>query len=394
MSHQATEQMIGYIYQVRYALNLLLQNPDESAQISIEKFDDVSFHKDDAPEVLIQLKHHVKNHGNLTDSSTDLWRTLKVWIDSIIEIPDLPIKTKFLIITTAKAPSDSAAYLLKETEDRDINMAYQRLKSVSETSTNEAHKAYYRAFKSLGEEQAKVLLKSVYIIDKACNIIDVENDIKSEIKYASLPQYESLVLERLEGWWFKKSIEALCSEQPVFFSQNQIRSFIVTLAQEYAYDNLPIDDFIFDGISEDDISSEDRIFYEQLKLIGLGNNRIQICLRDYYRAFQQRANWIRNDLLYLNELDKYEERLIYEWEHAFYSVQDDLTEYGEELTENRKRAKGKELLSEIEKQDIRIRTKCSDAFVMRGSYHMLSNNLKVGWHNDFMERLKHLLEQR
>ena len=37
-NHQATEQMLGYLYQVRYALALLLDNSDPNCQISIEKF--------------------------------------------------------------------------------------------------------------------------------------------------------------------------------------------------------------------------------------------------------------------------------------------------------------------------------------------------------------------
>ena len=48
--------------------------------------------------------------------------------------------------------------------------------------------------------------------------------------------------------------------------------------------------------------------------------------------------------------------------------------------------------AEIEKKDIRIRPKCQEAFVMRGSYHMLANQLKVGWHIDFYDRLKRLLD--
>lgn len=394
MSHQATEQMVGYIYQVRYALKLLLKSPDEFAQISIEKFDDISFHKDDNPEVLIQLKHHVKNHGDLTDSSTDLWRTIKVWVDAVIDVPNIVDKTKFLIITTAIAPEGTAAYYLKDADYRDEDVAYTRLSSVCETSENKAHKGFYSAFLQLGEDNAKKLLKNMIVIDNACNIVDVENEIRTEIRYACLPKYEVMIFERLEGWWFKKAIDALCSEQPVFISQNQVRSFIVGTAQEYAPDNLPIDTFSIDEIDVEAISTEDRIFYEQLKLIGLGSKRIQICLRDYYRAFQQRANWIRNDLLYLNEMDKYEENLVDEWEHAFYAIQDKAEEYGDELSESDKRVMGKDLLSNIEEKDIRIRPKCSDAFVMRGTYHMLSNKLKVGWHLEFLERLKYLLESR
>ena len=133
------------------------------------------------------------------------------------------------------------------------------------------------------------------------------------------------------------------------------------------------------------------VFYAQLKLICLGNRRLNAALRDYYRAFQQRANWIRNDLLYVNELEKYEQRLIDEWEHHFASMEDEISMLGTHVTEDDKVRCGKALFKEIESGDIRIRPKVQDAFVMRGSYHILANQLKIGWHIDFQERLKRLL---
>ena len=137
-NHQATEQMLGYLYQIRYALALLLKNDNPDYQISIEKFDDVAFDKDGQPVQLIQLKHHIKQKGNLTDSSADLWRTLKVWIDSLAQKPELLDSTEFLIITTAIAPKDSAAGYLRQ-NDRDPNIAYTKLKDVCKQSQNTAH---------------------------------------------------------------------------------------------------------------------------------------------------------------------------------------------------------------------------------------------------------------
>lgn len=52
---------------------------------------------------------------------------------------------------------------------------------------------------------------------------------------------------------------------------------------------------------------------------------------------------------------------------------------------------GKQLLTKMEEKDIRIREKCQAPFVMRGSYHILADQRKVGWHIDFEERLKQLL---
>lgn len=389
-NHQASEQMLGYLYQVRYALALLLENDNSDCQISIEKFDDVAFSKDDIPIQLIQLKHHIHHQGNLADASTDMWRTIKVWLDAISETPDILDGTNFLIITTATAPIDSAAFLLKKDSNRNPDTAYEKLKTVCFSSVNQAHQRYYDAFREAGEDTVKQLIRQIYIIDRASNIIDVEKDILKHIRYSCIPKHQKMIYERLEGWWFKKAIDALCCDTPVFVNQNQVRSFIVSVSQEYADDNLPIDILDIDDLQEDNFSANEKIFHEQLKLICLGNHRMQLALRDYYRAFRQRASWVRNDLLYVNELGQYEQRLIDEWEHAFAAMEETLSGTNH-ATEREKAKEGRQLFSEIEKRDIRIRPKCQEAFIMRGSYHILANQLKIGWHVDFFDRLKQLL---
>lgn len=389
-NHQASEQMLGYLYQVRYALALLLENDNSDCQISIEKFDDVAFSKDDIPIQLIQLKHHIQHQGNLADASTDMWRTIKVWLDAISETPDILDGTNFLIITTATAPIDSAAFLLKKDSNRNPDTAYQKLKTVCFSSVNQAHQRYYDAFREAGEDTVKQLIRQMYIIDCASNIIDVEKDILKHIRYSCIPKHQKMIYERLEGWWFKKAIDALCCDTPVFVNQNQVRSFIVSVSQEYADDNLPIDILDIDDLQESNFSANEKIFHEQLKLICLGNHRMQLALRDYYRAFRQRASWVRNDLLYVNELGQYEQRLIDEWEHAFAAMEETLSETNN-ATEEEKAKEGRQLFSDIEKRDIRIRPKCQEAFIMRGSYHILANQLKIGWHVDFFDRLKQLL---
>ena len=389
-NHQASEQMLGYLYQVRYTLALLLENDNSDCQISIEKFDDVAFSKDDIPIQLIQLKHHIQHQGNLADASTDMWRTIKVWLDAISETLDILDGTNFLIITTATAPIDSAAFLLKKDSNRNPDTAYEKLKTVCFSSVNQAHQRYYDAFREAGEDTVKQLIRQIYIIDCASNIIDVEKDILKHIRYSCIPKHQKMIYERLEGWWFKKAIDALCCDTPVFVNQNQVRSFIVSVSQEYADDNLPIDILDIDDLQEDNFSANEKIFHEQLKLICLGNHRMQLALRDYYRAFRQRASWVRNDLLYVNELGQYEQRLIDEWEHAFAAMEETLSETNN-ATEGEKAKEGRQLFSDIEKRDIRIRPKCQEAFIMRGSYHILANQLKIGWHVDFFDRLKQLL---
>jgi len=314
--HQAVEQMLGYLYQVRYALFLLLDNDDEQSQISIEKFDDIAFSNDDTPEIMLQLKHHTKSNGKLTDSSTDIWRTIKVWADLVKSDTSFLTSTKFLILTTAKAPDGTAAAYLKpklKEDGRDEKSAYASLKNVAKTSKNLAHKAYYESFTSLGDQLAEKLVNNIYVIDGSSNIVDVKDDIRKIIRYGSLPKYEQRIFEQLEGWWYDKSIDYLLSDQLVFINQKQIRSLIASIRDEYIEDNLPINIPFLEKLDIENLPEKDRIFYEQLKIICLSNNRISVAISDYYRAFAQRANWVRDNLLYINELDKYEERLVDEW---------------------------------------------------------------------------------
>lgn len=395
--HNASENMLGYLYQVKYALVLLLDTDFSDAQISIEKFDDVAFNSPDtsSPLEMIQLKHHVGTHnsGNLTDRSVDLWRTLKVWIDAVNADCSLLDSTYFSIITTATAPDGSIASELtdrvKNRKVPDVEKIYNRMKNICTSSTSQSNASYYKAFLDADEADIKKLLSRIAVIDSAPNALDCDREIRKYVRYNSLPKNENKVIDRIEGFWFKSMISALCSPTPVYMSQNQMRAKIVSIAQEYANDNLPID-IDFEEIERLAANSpQDKIFCEQLRLIGHNSRRIQIALRDYFQACSQRANWIRDGLVYINDLDEYERKLKEEWEHCFADMEVDLDEQADE--QDKKKA-GRNLLHEIEDKDIRIRSKCDEAFIMRGSYHILADKLDVGWHIDFYERLKHLLD--
>lgn len=138
-THNAAGQMLGYLYQVRYALNLLLESNDPSYQISLEKFDDIAFDRDGTPVQLIQAKHHT-TPSSLTDTSTDLWRTLNVWVDAVKNDYSLLDNTDFVIITTAVAPDNSAAKLIQQQKYQE---AFEKLKDVIENSSNQTNTRFY-----------------------------------------------------------------------------------------------------------------------------------------------------------------------------------------------------------------------------------------------------------
>jgi hypothetical protein len=385
INHQASAQMLGYLYQLHCGLYLLLSDDNEKVSLCFEKFDDIVVANDEDKLSMYQVKLHTKQFGDLSDSSTDLWRTLNLWIDWAKANLEQILDTKFSIITNAKAPQSSAANMLR-IDSRNVELAYTILKNVSNASKNKSHQQYYEKFLSLSEDKAKQLLYNIVVVDSNGDIQSVDEKIKNILKYSINFRYIDNLFERLVGWWLKRSEEVLMSNQPNFISQREVQSKIVQIASEYQEDNLPIDDFDDSTIDKTDCNNV-QVFQKQLNLLSVGERRLRIATKDYYRAFSHRNKWVNDELAYIDELDRYESKLSDEWEHCF-SIMEDELEAIDNPTEEEKKTRGIKLLNEIEHKDIRIREKVSEPFVMRGSYHILSNQLKIGWHIDYQARLE------
>jgi hypothetical protein len=394
-AHDASGQMAGYLYQVLAALYLLLDSRDSDTQICIEKFDDIAFVEQDEPVLMIQTKHQLYRPGNLSDTSVDLWRTIKSWCDSINNSPTHLNDTHFVILTTATAQENTVAYYLRKGVNRNTDEAMRLLIDTARAATVQANEKYYSAFLGLSPELQDNLIRHTYIYDSYQNVSNLKTDIMRYIRCATLPQFEEKVYNSVLGWWISAVIQCLCSEDPVFINRIQLQQIIFDIGSGYKADSLPIDVDAYYDPSESELNElipENRIFIEQLKIISLSHDRLRRCIREYYNAFRQRSLWVREQLLLANELQNYEAVLVDEWNRLFAIMKENLADYGEELTEQQKTKAGRDLFGNIENLNLPIRERVSQPFIMRGSYHDLANRMMVGWHVDFMDRLCHLLK--
>lgn len=394
-SHDAVGQMAGYLYQVLSALLLILDSKNECDVICIEKFDDIAFVEEDQPKVMIQVKHQINAKGKLNDSSVDLWRSINSWCDTIKEQNIDVINTSFIIITTADAPENSVAYYLSgDSKKRDTEKALNQV-VIAANGTQDSTKKFRTNFLSLSSEKQEQLISNVYIYDNSIHISECREEIKRRIRWGTLPQFEESICEQLEGWWFRKAIQFLCSDKTVYIHQKQVQAKVYEIASSYRDDSLPItvDSMIFPTKGEVEALGQDiQVFIEQINLIVLSENRIKRANRDYYHAYQQRAKWVREDLLYIDELEKYETVLIDEWQRLFDISEEEISE-DENADENTKKRYGRKLYNNIESLELYIRERVTQPFIMRGTYHGLANKLQVGWHIDFYNRLCGILKE-
>jgi C-terminal domain 7 of the ABC-three component (ABC-3C) systems len=391
----AADSALGYLYQVRIALLWALRRMKTGSNflVSLETLDDVVFEtKSGTPDELLQTKHHRSRVAHLYDASPDLWKSLRIWFEGHAS-NFIPAGTSLHLLTTATAPVGSAAAHLRS-NNRNLDAALQALVTTAQASTNKDNANAYKAFLNMPGTARKAILEMVVVIDAAPSVSDLSQKLQTEIFWAVERQYHEAFLDRLEGWWLRRALKQLVAiAQGDRILAEEIEVQMSDLREQFKHESLPIDDdlleFTLDEASQ--LAHTESTFVRQLDLIKASKRRIAAAIRDYYRAFEQRSRWLRNDLLLVGDLDKYERKLIEEWDLVFEAMKDDI---GAAAADDVKEKAARDVLKWAEGTTIPIRPRVTEPFVTRGSLHMLADEQRIGWHPEFRDRLAQLLGLR
>lgn len=383
----AGPQAAGYFYQARHALLIVLSGPDD-LELVVEGLDDIQTTSAQR-QTLSQLKHHIGRVAQLTDSSADLWKTLKVWSTYKADGRIVP-QTALVLVTTSLAPPGSAASFLRPDPKRDEKAALRLLRSAAGKSKSKNLASAFSAFASLSGAQQEDLISIVQVIDASPNLTNIVAEIRKWVRNATHPDFVDAVLERLEGWWFAQVADQLTGARHGPISGVEVRIRLNAIAEEYRADHLPIE-FLTALPPSIDVGGDSRQFVRQVREVTDHPIRIEKAIIDYYRAYEQRSRWLREDLLLQADLDDYESRLVDEWQRIRASLED---EGNPASADNDACVKfGRKMLKWVESEaDVRIRDRVTEGYVMRGSYHLLADQPepRVWWHPYFVRRLQEL----
>ena len=383
----AKEPSLGYFYQIKYALLILLTHSREldNPKIRIENLDDIEI-EDVNTLHLLQTKLHIKNKANLTDASVDFWKTIRIWSEHINNnLIDLDT-TIFNLITTEEIPTTSLLFKFKSniTLDSEVLDIIKSLDKISVESSNKTNGKAYLAYQSLSVENKKNLIKRIRILDNSIGIIEIDNKIKKELIYSTYPSSLDAFLEILDGWWFAKSIENLTS-QIDFISSSELQLKIANISESFQADNLPNHFPVQLEITDEDVESlKERTFLKQLELIKIQSNSktLKRAISDFRRAFEQRSKWLRLHILNPDEEEQYDVKLYDYWKNIFDIMCDESEE--KDIDELIELGKGF-YIEQFAKScpQIKIREKFNEDYLTRGSYHMLADSKKIGWHPNY-----------
>lgn len=372
--------MLGYLYQSRYALLRGLEEGRTSAghALTIEKFDDIAFEEGDSPVELIQAKHHGKP-GDTSDKSVDVWKTLAIWTERVKGDPVTAADTRFVFLTTNTASPSSALSRLRQTgENRDVDGAVALLIDAAKSSNSMATAKARADFVAMDEGLRKLLVGNIWVLDRAPNIVNVRDDIEALLFYSAPRDHIKTFTDYLEGWWFSRIISALTDPTQASIPLTAIQAKIDDLRESFQTGKLPLDETIEAMPPVSTLPDDDRAFVRQMRLVGLPEPSTLAAVHDYYRAFEQRSRWARENLFLDGEADRYDRALQDAWQRRLAAKKE---EYGNCSNADKEKL-GRELFHWASSYPKPLRNR-DELWLSSGSYQILADSIRVGWHPEF-----------
>lgn len=353
--------------------------------LSFECLDDIAIENDEKVE-LYQTKLHI-TPAQLTDRSTDFWKTIRVWSEGIKDGSFNPFTTIFTLITTASIPEGSFLSLFSSNKKEDRKTILTTMEAIATEITNKSNKAGYEAFSSLIAEQKEALISHIHISDSNVSIDDTMEQLKYRLELSAPSGVLDSFVDSVLGWWFRRGVDMLQSREKQTISKTVANNYIQACRDRIRADALP--DEFYDKVEIDDAAleeSKDKTFVKQLSLVDATKREKKTAISDYKRAYGQRSKWLRDGRVAQQEYDSFDANLQEEWQSRFDMMLDDTEDQSEEERRKAGHAFYRENYVAPQYQLPLFRNNAS-LYVTKGSYQMLSNDKTIGWHPDYKDLL-------
>jgi hypothetical protein len=381
----AAASALGYIYQPRYALFSLFHLP-EITECWIERDDDIDFSDPDEGKILASLKHKAEG-DTLSNLSPDFWKSVRIWAIRYLENPTPMNRSRYFLFTTGSVATGSLLVNFLPGMDQSEDLAAEVSAKLAGSDSKTLAKTRVELEK-LTADQRRDFFRRITIFDQQVRIHEIPQQIIDKSLRTVRIQFREAVYQRLEGWWFSECIKLLSGDRATPLRGFEVSEMLSFFTEQFREENLPID--FEDAEPEEGVhpDSDNRNFVRQLRAIGLRSERIKRAILDYYRACQQRGEWLRLNVTLNGEIERYDDRLIDEWKRLKEIIWEELKD---EDSDETLQQLGRKLYTDLSTRDhpnLRIRRDVTATYVAMGSYHHLANDRRprVHWHPQFESR--------
>jgi hypothetical protein len=376
MSSNAAGQLFGYSLQFPRALLRLLQS-GMGAKIGIEVCGDVSVFFPEGITLTEEDKSSLYRNV-LTDTSTNLWKTFYNWIIAV-NADELNVRTdKFILYTNHAVTDDSiVSQLHKAKEQKDVDVAVQlSVENLKVVDKKQKVFEYMDFVLNTNIHIFKEIIPNFELItdNKADGVYD---SIRDEIRNKLVPEDQiEYLLDLLTGWLQKTINQQIASKKPAIISFSEFNDYF-----QYTFTKIRNKQSLIDYAkskipSRNELSQrtdKEFVYIKQLEVIKLSQDEVITAVSDYFRADTNRQEWIEKAIIDEASMQDFEARLCSFYQNSRKQIT--LTK-SQESHENQ----GQLLLLECQRRQERIANMDPPDRTVQGSYHVLADELRLGWH--------------
>jgi len=379
-THTATGQMAGYLFQPDRALVLLCSCKSKEA-VSIELVDDVAAIDEDGNVFYReQDKSSIQPNGQpFKDRSKDLWNTLKIWIDEIKK-GTLKIETTKLVCVTNKIlDKDSLIKKIAAAKnEEEIATAILLLKTAAAKPPAGIKEIIVAVIAE--EEILKQLIPQITLIED--NTTEIRSKEIGE-KLHLTDDIKENVITSLRGWLIETILIQLDEGKAPVIRKTDFNNRLTKLITKEADDKIvfKVKRMVQSGITETDRkNASDRIFVKQLELVDHTDkhNILLDAIDDFLCSESERIRLTVKGDIDREDLNDMDDANRERWKEVYRRKQTQLKLIVDETALAL-------LAYEIYDNTIsgyiaEIKGTRTQAYLTKGSFHKLSDQLEIGWH--------------
>lgn len=379
----APGQYLGYSLQATRFLVRLLEARDGD-HICLEVFDDVGVERASGVKIAEQSKSNLKTNP-LTERSVGFWKTLRNWIDAVLQDELDPADTEFALFVANPSIGTIA-------------------KSFHEASDAEkARKALKDAKQEFGwgtakqSEIADTLLPHLQVIFDAdpdtvaavlCRFHVIQSTVDDPLDELRPLMLAKLVSEDACGdiifWahgWVKEHVDRLIGEgKPARLAQRVFHGALLNHVR--AHDREEMLRSIAGKPSDDEVKKElaFRIYVRQARIINIDDTDVMAAINDFLMAATDRTAWAEDGHVSDAAITKYSDELCKAWKRKKDTA---AIAFSEKCEIDR----GKLLYNDCMGHSAKLQGLETPEHFTRGSFHALAEDREIGWHPNYSVEL-------
>ncbi len=370
--HTAAGPYLGYALQpVRLCHHLLHSDPD--ASVSLEYIDDVAIHLPNGDVVREQDKSAISRKNPLSDWAEDLWNTIAYWMK---EIQQSKVAAGYRYYVTPPKPAIWSQTLSDAKTAADVAAVTETiLAAVKRKRTAPACMPDLQIFLDASDADRAALITRL-------EIINCDNDpltpIRKKFELWLDPTFLDDVCAAVIGF-AKAEIDQLHRDkQPPLIEarrfQARVRAYIRKI-------NLPgLLPSLTPRPDDADVASliaTRRTFIRQLEIIEVEQNDLLRAASDFMRASADLAKWAERGQIFEDDVEDWNADLVRR--HAAISG-----ELRDTARNEPPEVRGRLTYRRCSLQQVSLQGREVPGHVTHGGFNGLADNMKLGWHPDYL----------